>query len=106
MKKLLTYCTIFAALGFTTPTAIAADSCGYFAFAGAYSTFNRADRQASRVGGAAWGLDSSNSPNAGKGLWVVAKGPGSRTQANNWRRQYRNKGVKGAYVAKRCFYGE
>ncbi|MEN3793198.1 hypothetical protein [Fulvimarina sp. MAC3] len=46
----------------------AADSCGYFAFAGAFSSFSAADNRASRIGGSAWGLDSSDSPNAAKGF--------------------------------------
>ena len=106
MKKLLPAAIALAALSFgAAAPASAADSCGYFAFAGAYNSFGQANRRANRIGGAAWGLDSSNSPNAGKGLWVVAKGPGSRRQAKRWQRQYRNQGVK-SYVANRCFYGE
>lgn len=95
-----------AAIIFTPVQSYAANSCGYFAFAGAYKSLRSAQRQANRVGGSAWGLDSSNSPNAGKGLWVVARGPGSRAAANRWRNQYRQRGVSGAYVANRCFYGE
>ncbi len=106
MNKKLTIAAVFAAfLAGASPTR-AADSCGYFAFAGAFNSFNKADRKASRIGGNAWGLDSSDSPNAGKGLWVVAKGPGSKPQANQWRRQYVRKGVRDAYVARRCFFGE
>ncbi len=107
MKKLVLATTVLfgLALGAST-SASAADSCGYFAFAGAFKSFAAANRQANRVGGAAWGLDSSNSPNAGKGLWVVALGPGSRSQANRWRNQYKARGVRSAYVANRCFFGE
>lgn len=91
----------------TSSQAQAADSCGYYAFAGAFSTYRRAERRANRVGGNVWGLDASDSPNAGRGLWVVAKGPtSSRGRANRWRWQYRDRGVRGAYVAYRCFYGE
>ncbi|EAU41447.1 hypothetical protein FP2506_01730 [Fulvimarina pelagi HTCC2506] len=98
-----------AAIGgaaFNTSPSSAADSCGYFAFAGAFSSFSAADNHASQVGGAAWGVDSSDSPNAGRGLWVVAIGPGSRSDANRWRREYQTRGVRDAYVARRCFYGE
>ncbi|MER0239789.1 SPOR domain-containing protein [Fulvimarina sp. MAC8] len=98
-----------AALGsaaFVATPSHAADSCGYFAFAGAFSSFNAANRRANQVGGSAWGLDSSDSPNAGRGMWVVAIGPGSRGDANRWRNQYRSRGIGDAYVAYRCFYGE
>lgn len=103
-------CGIYAAvlggtLIFASPS-FAADSCGYFAFAGAFGSFNEADRRANAVGGAAWGLDSSDSPNAGRGLWVVAIGPGSRGDADRWREEYRSRGVRDAYVGYRCFYGE
>ncbi len=106
MKKTLATIAVFAATAIATPSASAADSCGYFAFAGAFGTFNKADRKAAQIGGNAWGLDSSDSPNAGKGLWVVAKGPGSRPQANQWRREYVRRGVRDAYVSRRCFFGE
>ncbi|MEL6735436.1 MAG: hypothetical protein AAFO98_06100 [Pseudomonadota bacterium] len=100
-----------AATAFTAETATntapaqAADSCGFFAFAGAYQSRNRARRQANRVGGTVWSVDFSNSPNAGQGWWAVGRGPGSRSQANRWKRQYQNRGTS-SYVANRCFYGE
>lgn len=100
-----------AATAFTADTvtntapAQAADSCGFFAFAGAYQSRNRARRQANRVGGTVWSVDFSNSPNAGQGWWAVGRGPGSRSQANRWKRQYQNRGAS-SYVANRCFYGE
>jgi len=97
---------VFAASMLTASPASAADSCGFFAFAGAFKSFEAANQRADEIGGSAWGLDSSNSPNAGKGFWVVAKGPGSRSEAKGWRDQYRSFGVSGAYVANRCFYGE
>lgn len=105
IKNIFAATILGASLVATTPT-FAADSCGYFAFAGAFSTYNRAQRQANRVGGNVWSLDHSNSPNAGRGLWVVARGPGSSSRARSWARTYRNRGVGGAYVANRCFYGE
>jgi len=106
MKQTLTIAAVLAAVMTGGSSANAADSCGYFAFAGAFNSFNKADRKASRIGGNAWGLDSSDSPNAGKGLWVVAKGPGSKPQANQWRHEYVRNGVRDAYVARRCFFGE
>lgn len=106
MKRPLAAIAIFTAFALGSPSAVAAESCGYFAFAGAFGSFDKADRRAARVGGQAWGLDSSDSPNAGKGLWVVARGPGSRSQATRWRRQYVRDGIHGAYVARRCFFGE
>jgi len=89
----------------TSTKAEAADSCGFFAFAGAYQSYNRAQRQANRVGGNVWSVDASNSPNAGQGWWAVARGPSNRSQANRWKRQFQNRGIS-SYVARRCFYGE
>ncbi len=106
-KSILSAALLFAAsYGLSTTPVSAADSCGYFAFAGAFRSFETANQRANAIGGAAWGLDSSNSPNAGRGLWVVAKGPGSRGEANHWRNEYRAVGIGDAYVANRCFYGE
>ena len=93
------------ALSYTT-NAHSADSCGWFAFAAATKSYNSAQNQANRFGGNVWSVDHSNSPNAGKGFWTVAMGPGSKSQANNWKRTYRARGAKGAYIGNRCFYGE
>ena len=87
-------------------TAKAADSCGWFAFAMATKSYNSAERKANQIGGNVWSVDHSNSPNAGKGFWTVAMGPGSKTQANRWKNQYRSRGASGAYIGNRCFYGE
>ncbi|MEL6946928.1 MAG: SPOR domain-containing protein [Pseudomonadota bacterium] len=101
---------IFGA-AFTTTSAVtstpaeAASSCGWFAFAGAYKSRSTAQRRANRLGGFAWSVDASNSPNAGQGWWAVGTGPGTRSQANRWKRQYQNRGAS-SYVANRCFYGE
>ena len=61
MSAMLAALIVTATYGFSTAPASAADSCGYFAFAGAFSSFRAANRQADRVGGAAWDLDSSDS---------------------------------------------
>ena len=87
------------------PPARAADSCGWFAFGGAFKSLGQAQRRADRIGGAAFGLDASDSPNAGKGLWVVAYGATSRGEARRQSNRWRARGIK-AYVARRCFYGE
>ncbi len=92
--------------GYSTTPALAADSCGYFAFAGAFRTSEAASRRANEYGGSVFGLDSSDSPNAGHGLWVVARGPGIYAQATRWKNEYRALGIGDAYVANRCFYGE
>ncbi|MDY8108112.1 hypothetical protein U0C82_02975 [Fulvimarina sp. 2208YS6-2-32] len=97
---------LFVLSAFAATPSAAADSCGFFAIAGAFPSFPGADRRSDEIGGSAWGLDSSDSPNAGRGLWVVAEGPGSRAQAEGWARDYRAKGVGDAYVTRRCFFGE
>ena len=106
MKTALAAGAIFAATLSYTTHARAADSCGWFAFAAATKSYASAERQANRLGGAVWSVDASNSPNAGKGFWTVALGPGSKSQARYWRNQYRARGAKGAYIGNRCFYGE
>ena len=78
--------------------------CGFYAFAGAFSTRRAAQRQANRVGGQVFDLDASDSPNAGKGLWVVGAGPGSKYWANQRKRDFRRNGARSAYVASRCMY--
>lgn len=86
-------------------TPAAAQGCGWYAFAGAYQSYGRAQRQANRVGGYVVNVDNSNSPNAGRGFFAVAAGPTSRSGANNARRRFQRNGVGSAYVANRCFYG-
>lgn len=108
MKKLMT--TAAAALMFTAiaqiPSASAGDQiCGTWAFGGAFQNYNNAIRQANKIGANVLDLDRSNSPNAGKGYWVVAKGPYSRSYARSVARNWRSWGVRGAYAANRCFIG-
>lgn len=78
--------------------------CGDYAFAGAFSNRSLAVRQASRHGGQVYDLDQSDSANAGRGLWVVARAASSPRQAAAFARQYRQQGVRGAYSGFRCFY--
>ena len=56
------------------------------------------------MGGRVFDVDASNSPNAGQGWYAVGFGPTNRASANSARRDYRASGVRGAYVANRCFY--
>lgn len=100
---------IAAAIAATTLTnaapALAGDAiCGTYVFAGAYQVKSNAHRQANHVGGTVLDLDRSNSPNAGKGYWVVAQGPLKPYAARQVRNQWQNWGVHDAYTAKRCFY--
>jgi hypothetical protein len=88
-----------------TGTAYAA--CGYWAFGGAFQSFAAANRQArqARNNAGVFDLDDSNSPNAGKGFYVVAVGVGSKSDANVWKREFERRGIT-SYVAKRCLYGD
>lgn len=79
--------------------------CGYFVFAGAYRSYGNAQRQANRWSGQVYNLDESDSPNAGRGLYVVTLGDwSSRTRARSIALNARHNGVEGAYAAYRCFY--
>ncbi|MEM8750865.1 MAG: hypothetical protein AAGF28_11215 [Pseudomonadota bacterium] len=105
IKTVLAATVALSTIAFTAPMASAQSGpCGFYAFAGAFQNYNNAIRRARNVGGNVWDLDASDSPNAGKGFFVVAQGPGSRSQAQRWARQYRSYGVSGAYVARRCMY--
>jgi len=101
---------IAAAIAATTLTsaapAFASDAiCGTYVFAGAYQVKSNAYVQANRVGATVLDLDRSNSPNAGKGYWVVAEGPLRPSAARQLAHQWRNwNGVHDAYTAHRCFY--
>ena len=91
----------------TAPTvAIAEDVCGWFAFAGAYSSRSVARREARALDLDFYDLDESDSPNAGEGLWVVAAGPytSSRAARREARRLEREEDIDGAYASRRCFY--
>lgn len=106
LKSLLIATTFAGAVFSSAQTAQASDgNCGWWAFAGAFQSRSAARRQANRVGGQVYDLDQSDSPNAGKGFWVVAHGPGGRNWANQKKRQFRNRGVGGAYIASRCIWG-
>jgi len=103
---LLAVSTVAAATSVSVQTASASDgNCGYWAFGGAFQSRRSADRRARQVGGQVYDLDQSDSPNAGKGFWVVAAGPGPRGWANQRRREMRSRGARGAYVAARCIWG-
>lgn len=77
-------------------------ACGYWAFAGAFKDVNVALNKQRTIGGTVWSLSGSDSPNAHLDLYVIAEGPASRSQANQWKRQFQAKGVHDAYVARRC----
>lgn len=103
---LLAAATVGGAMSTSLQTVHASEgNCGYWAFAGAFQSRRSADRRARQVGGAVYDLDQSDSPNAGKGFWVVAYGPGPRNWANQRKRDFQRNGVRGAYVAARCIWG-
>ena len=77
-------------------------ACGFYAFAGAFHSRWSAERRANRVGGQVYDLDESDSPNAGRGLWVVGAGPGSKSWAHQRKRRFNRHGVYDAYIAWRC----
>jgi len=77
-------------------------ACGFWAFAGAFKDVQVAYNKQRRIGGSVWHLAGSDSPNAHLDLYVIAKGPSSRSQANAAKRQFQAKGVRDAYVARRC----
>jgi len=77
-------------------------SCGFWAFAGVYSDIYKALEKQRTIGSAVWSLAGSDSPNAHLDLYVLAEGPATRSQANQWKRQFQAKGVYDAYVARRC----
>lgn len=87
------------------PAHAGSEICGSWAFGGAFKNYNSAVRRANRLGGNVLDLDKSDSPNAGKGFWVVGKGPGSAAQARRWARNWKNRGISGAYSSYRCFIG-
>ena len=82
-----------------------ASGCGWYAIGGAFKSRNSAYNQAGDLDASVFDLDESDSPNAGRGFYVVALGPVRRSQANEYRRQFRQNGVKSAYVKNMCFYG-
>ncbi len=104
LKTVLAATLAVTALTLSAERTPAEAACGFWAFAGAFQNYNNAQRRQRQVGGSIWDLDSSDSPNAGKGFFVIAEGPGSRAQANRWKRQFRNNGARSAYVARRCLY--
>ncbi len=80
--------------------------CGLWAFGGAFSSLSSARRQARRLWSNVYDLRDSNSPNNHRRLFVVATGPAStRGFARQWVREMKHKGVRNAYMARRCFYG-
>ncbi len=82
-----------------------ASGCGWYAIGGAFKSRNSAYNQAGNLDASVYDLDDSDSPNAGKGFYVVALGPVRRSQANRYRQEFRQNGVASAYVKKMCFYG-
>lgn len=111
MKIVSALASAALALGLTAATdtpARAGDGYGYcahFVFAGAYRSYGNAQRQANRWSGRIHDLDRSDSPNAGRGLFVVTLGDwSSRSRARSVAWNARNNGVEGAYAAYRCFY--
>lgn len=105
LTSILAATAIIGSLATVTPSQAGDEFCGYWAFAGAFQSYRNAQRRANNYGGNVLDLDRSNSPNAGKGYHVVAKGPfNSKRRANRSARNYRADGVSGAYAAHRCFY--
>jgi hypothetical protein len=99
------FATAAASFGSSHVAQASDGSCGYFAFAGAFQNYRSAQRKARRIGAVAMDLDQSDSPNAGKGYWVVAVGPGSRSWAKREQRRLRRNGAGSTYVASRCIWG-
>lgn len=97
-------CASFS-MGQTNVAQASDGNCGYYAFAGAFQNYRSAQRKARRIGAVAMDLDQSDSPNAGKGYWVVAVGPGPRRWAKRQERKLRRRGAGDTYVAARCIWG-
>ena len=111
MKILSTLTAAALALGLSATTGAPARAgdgygdCGYFVFAGAYQNYRNAARQADRWSGTIHDLDRSDSPNAGRGFYVVTLGQWhSKRRAKSVAWNARHNGVDGAYAAYRCFY--
>ena len=107
MRRLILGFVTAATLTASTPTVVMAeDICGWFAFAGAYSSRSVARREARKLDLDYYDLDESDSDSAGEGLWVVASGPFERgSQARREvRRLDREEDVEEAYASQRCFY--
>ncbi|WP_167591866.1 SPOR domain-containing protein [Jiella endophytica] len=99
-------CAMVFAMGLTaTATTAEASGCGWYAIGGAFKSRNSAYNQAGNLDASVYDLDDSDSPNAGKGFYVVALGPVRKSQANRYRQEFRQNGVSSAYVKKMCFYG-
>lgn len=103
--KMFVAAAALAAVMAADVTAAHASGCGWYAIGGAFQSRNSAYNQAGDLDASVYDLDDSDSPNAGKGFYVVALGPVRRSQANEYRRQFRQNGVRSAYVKKMCFYG-
>lgn len=89
----------------TIPASAGSQVCGNYVIGGASKNWNTANKIAKKVGGNVWDLDKSNSPNAGKGFWVVADGPFISSEAKKRVRRWKKKGAKGAYRKNMCFTG-
>lgn len=99
--------SVTMALIFTGPANAGSQVCGNYVFGGAFPTLWAAQQKADTLGAMALDLRRSNSPNNHKKLFVVAEGPyDSVQQAKNLAKNWRNRGVKGAYAANRCFTGD
>ncbi|MCE7028816.1 SPOR domain-containing protein [Jiella avicenniae] len=103
-RSLISVCVALALLPASASLAHAS-GCGWYAIGGAFKSRNSAYNQAGNLDASVYDLDDSNSPNAGKGFYVVALGPVRRSEANEYRREFRQNGVGSAYVKKMCFYG-
>ena len=104
-KKIIVAAIFATSLSQVAPAKASDEICGYWAFAGAFQNYHNAKARAIEYGGTVLDLDRSNSPNAGQGFHVVAKGPfASKTTAKRRARDYRHNGVNGAYASHRCFY--
>ena len=103
--KTIAMAAAFGLLLTSGATTAHASGCGWYAIGGAFQNRNSAYNQAGNLDASVYDLDDSDSPNAGKGFYVVALGPVRKRQANRYRREFRQNGVRGAYVKQMCFYG-
>jgi len=106
IKMLAATALLVSALGtMTVPASAGSQVCGNYVIGLASKNWNTANKIAKKVGGFVWDLDLSNSPNAGKGFWVVADGPFSVSRAKRMVREWKNNGASGAYRKNMCFTG-
>lgn len=89
----------------TIPANAGSQVCGNYVLGGAFQSKRNAHKLANKIDGFVWDLDGSDSPNAGKGFWVVADGPFSISRAKRMVRNWKRNGAGGAYYKYMCFTG-